>query len=135
MTSASDYLENELLDHIFGKGAYTPPTNVYVALCTSAPADDDTGSTITEADYTGYARVSTGGSDWNTASGGSIDNANAVTFGEKTGGDDDTVTHFALLDAATDGNLLFHAALDSQLVVTDGMIPEFAAGTLSVDAD
>jgi len=46
MGSFSDFLENELLDHVFKTGAYTAPTNIYVALCTSTPDDADTGSTF-----------------------------------------------------------------------------------------
>ena len=30
MSAMSDYLENEILDHILGTGAYTAPTTVYV---------------------------------------------------------------------------------------------------------
>jgi len=131
--SASNYLELELLDHLFGKGSYTPPT-VYVALCTSAPSDTDTGSTITEATYTGYSRKSTAAGDWNTAASGAIDNANAITFDACTGGSSN-VTHFALVDAASAGNVLVWGALDSTLAVSNGITPEFAAGALEVTMD
>ena len=44
--SASDYLELEILDHIFGV-AYAQPT-VYLALCTADPTDAGTGASMNE---------------------------------------------------------------------------------------
>jgi len=35
--SLSDFLENELLDHVLKTGAYAVPTNIYVALSTADP--------------------------------------------------------------------------------------------------
>jgi hypothetical protein len=131
--SASNYLELELLDHVFGNGSYTPPT-VYVALLTATPDDADTGSTITEANYTGYARVSTSASDWATAAAGAIDNANAITFGACTGGSSDC-THFAMVDAASAGNVLFWGALDSTFSVSSGVTPSFSVGDLEITCD
>lgn len=131
MAGASDYLENKLLDMIVGKTDYTMPT-AYVALCTAAPTDASTGSTITEADYTGYARVETAGSDWAGASGGAQSNAAAITFPACTGGSS-TVTHFAVVDAATDGNMLFWGTCS--LSVSDGITPSFAIGDLDVTLD
>jgi len=133
MSEASNYLENALVDHITGKTAYTQPT-AYVALCTAAPNDASTGATITEADYTGYARESTAGSDWNAASGGTADNANAITFGACTAGSN-TITHFAILDAASNGNVLVYGTLDPSLAVSAGITPSFAAGALSITCD
>lgn len=130
MTAASDYLENKIIDHITGKTAFTQPT-AYVALCTAAPNDASTGSTITEADYTGYARVSTAGGDWNASSGGTADNANAITFGACTAGSN-TITHYAIVDASSAGNVLTYGALDASLAVSAGITPAFAAGAISV---
>ena len=132
--SASDYLENKVLDHIFGKASYTAPSNLYVALCTEAPTDASTGSTIVEANYTGYARKQTSPSDWDAAASGLTDNANAIAFAACTGGSSD-VTHFALVDAAADGNVIFWGALASSLAVSAGITPEFAAGDLDVTCD
>lgn len=131
--TASNYAEAALVDHILGKTSYTMPT-AYVALCTAAPTDTDTGSTITESAYTSYARVSTAGADWNAYASGSADNANAITFPKCTGGTS-TITHFAIVDASSAGNLLLYGALDSSLAVSNNITPEFAAGTLTVTAD
>lgn len=133
MTEASNYLEDAFVDHITGKTAYTQPT-AYVALCTAAPNDASTGSTITEANYTGYAREATAGSDWNASSGGTADNANAITFGSCTAGSN-TITHYAIVDASSAGNVLVYGALDASLAVSAGITPSFAAGALSITCD
>lgn len=131
MSQASDYLENKLADHITGKTSYTKPTNVFIALCTAAVADNDTGTTITEAAYGAYARQSTAGADWNAASGGTSDNANAITFPEATSGSE-TETDVAACDALTAGNLLWFDVLTTSVAVTTGVTPKFNAGDLSV---
>lgn len=131
MGSFSDYWENEILDHIFGKGSYTPPT-IYVALSTADPTDD--GSGLSEPSSSGYARKQTSASDWNAASGGALDNANEIAFNEATGSWG-TVTHFALMDAASGGNMLAHGALSQSKTIGSGDTAKFAAGDLDVSLD
>jgi len=128
MGSFSNYWENEILDHLFGKGSYAPPT-VYVGLSTADPGDDATG--LSEPTGNGYARLATSAADWNSASGGSLDNAGAVAFAEATG-DWGTVTHFALFDAATGGSMLAHGALSLSKTVSNGDTVRFVAGDLDV---
>jgi hypothetical protein len=55
MGSFSNYLENELLDHVFGAAAYSAPATLYVGLSTADPTDDDSG--LAEPSGNGYARV------------------------------------------------------------------------------
>ena len=131
MGSFADYWENKILDHIFGKGNYTPPT-IYVGLSTADPTDD--GSGLAEPSSNAYARVQTSASDWNTASGGSLDNANDITFPQATGSWG-TRTHFALFDAATGGNMLAHGALSQSKTIGSGDTVQFAAGDLDVSLD
>ncbi len=130
MTKASDYLENKLVDHIVGTTSFTMPANVYAALCTAAPTDASTGTTITEAAYTSYARVECS-ADWNASSSGTADNANVITFPAATGGSE-TITHFCLCDASTAGNMLVYGTLDASLAVSSGITPSFAASAISV---
>jgi len=131
MGSFSDYWENEILDHIFGKGSYTPPT-IYVALSTADPTDD--GSGLSEPSGNGYARGQTSPSDWNAASGGALDNANEIAFNEATGSWG-TITHFALMDAVSGGNMLAHGALSQSKTIGSGDTAKFAAGDLDVSLD
>lgn len=132
MGSFGNYWENEILDHIFGKGTYTPPSNIHVALSTADPTDD--GSGIAEPSGNGYARKQTAPADWNVASGGALDNANAIEFAQATGSWG-TITHFALFDAATAGNMLAHGALTASKAIGSGDTARFAAGELDVTLD
>lgn len=131
--SFSDYLENKLLDHVFGAVAYSAPATIYVALLTAAPTDASTGSTITEANYTGYARKSmtNNKTTFSTSSGGALSNAAAITFAQCTAGSS-AVTHFAIVDAASGGNILAWGDLTVSKTITSGDIPEFAATSLSI---
>lgn len=129
MGNFGDYLANEILDHIFGKGAYTPPT-IYVALSTAAPGDD--GSTIAEPSGGSYARKSTSGSDWAAASARALSNAAALEFAEATGSWG-TITHFALYDAASGGNFLGWGALGTSKAIASGDTARFAIGDLDVE--
>jgi len=132
--SASDQLESDLLNAIFNDPAYTSPTNVYVALFTTAPSDAGGG---TEVSGGAYARVSTSATDWNAASSGSKDNANAITFTTATASWG-TCTHFALMDhltASAGSNYLVWGALTTSKAVGNGDAAEFAAGSLSVSME
>lgn len=141
MGSFSDHWENKILDHIFGKGLYNatlgtggtyPDITIYAALSTADPTD--TGSGLAEPSGNGYARVQTAASDWNTASNGTVDNANDITFPEATGSWG-TITHFALFDAATGGNMLAHGQLSQSKTINSGDTAKFAAGDLDVSLD
>jgi hypothetical protein len=131
MGSFADHWENEILDHLFGKGNYTPPT-IHVGLSTADPGDDGTG--LSEPSGSGYARVATSAADWNSASGGSLDNANAIEFPQATGSWA-TITHFALFDASTGGNMLAHGSLTQSKAIASGDTARFAAGDLDVSLD
>ncbi len=131
MSGFSDYWENEILDHLFGKGTYTAKT-IYVALSTVDPGDD--GSGIAEPAGGSYARVETSSADWTDASDGCIDNADAIQFPEATDSWG-TITHFALYDALTGGHLLACGPLASALPIAAGDLVRFAPGELNVTLD
>ncbi len=131
MGSFADYWEDEILDHLFGKGAYTPPT-IYVGLSTVDPADDASG--LAEPSGNGYARVTTAAGDWNASSSGALANANNITFPEASGSWG-TITHFALFDAASAGNMLAHGALGTPKAIGSGDTAEFAVGDIDVTLD
>jgi len=127
MSAMSDYLENEILDHILGTGAYTMPSTVYVGLSTGSFNDDNSG---TELSGSGYARQSIA---FNAATSGTADNSGAVDFPAATGSWG-TVSHFGLFDASTSGNLLIHGALTASKVVDTGDILRIAAGDMDITA-
>lgn len=128
MGSFSDYWEDKILDHIFGKENYTPPT-IYVALSTADPLDDASG--FSEPTGNAYARVETAASDWNTASDGALNNADDIIFPKATGSWA-TITHFALFDAATGGNMLAHGPLNQPITVESSYTAIFDAGDLNI---
>jgi hypothetical protein len=130
--SLSDFLENELLDHVLKTGAYAVPTNIYVALSTADPLDDESG--IAEPAGGSYARVVM--NVWDAAVSRATENTNKITFPQSTG-DWGTITHWAIYDAITGGNFLAHgdfatskaAPIGTNLFIAAGDIdPVFNAG-------
>lgn len=133
--SISHYLANKENDHLIGKATYTPPATLYLALCTAAPSASDTGSTITETGYTSYARLAVTGSDFENSgdtTAAIISNTSILTFAESTGGSSGTITHVALVDAASGGNLLQFTALDSSITASTNEAPRVTAGNLKL---
>ena len=127
MSAMSDYLENEILDHILGTGAYTAPTTVYVGLSTATLADDASG---TELSGSGYARQS---ATFNAAASGTADNSAAIEFPAATASWG-TVSHFGIYDAASSGNLLIHGAFTAAKLIDTGDILKISAGDLDITA-
>ena len=131
MAALTDHAENLLLNFLMTTGTATRPTNWYVALYTSAPNDASTGSSGgTEVSGNGYSRQSV---SWDAASGtgGTTSNSGAVTF-TASGGSFGTVTHLAIADASTGGNLLWHGAMTASKTVADGDSLQFAAGAIDL---
>ncbi len=128
MAALSDYLEDELLDHILNNAAFTSPTSVYISLHTGSPLDDDSGAN--EVSGGSYARVTkTAGFTVAGGGAGTASNTTAVSFPTATA-NWGTVTHVGIYDAATVGNLLAHGALDTSRTVNSGGTVEFGAGDL-----
>jgi len=127
--SFSNYLENAVLDHVLKVAALTVPTNLYVALYTVAPTDAGGGTEVTGGSYA--RKVANA---WTTASGGAAENSAAITFATATAGWG-TVVAFAVFDAITAGNMLFHGTLAAnKTVLTDDAV-EFAIGAIDVTLD
>ncbi len=125
MAEISDFLENELIDHILRNLAYTSPTTVFLALYTTDPTDADSGTEVTGGSY---ARQSVA---FGAATDGATDNSADVTFPTATA-NWGTVTHVALRDAVTAGNMLFHSPLTASKVVNNGDTFKVNAGDLDV---
>lgn len=104
INSMSNYLENKVLvDNLVN-------TPCFVGLFTSNPGDEGTGIEVSGGSY---ARKSISF----VVSGNRASNGSEVSFATATslwGG----LTHFAIFDRVTGGNLLFHGALE-----TNGGVP------------
>jgi hypothetical protein len=102
-----------------------------LALHTSALTDADTLLTATEVAYTGYARPTQARSaaGW-SSSGDTISNAALIQFGEMSAGGPDTVVHLGLGFLSSGNQLDLHQDLAADLVINNGVNPQFAIGAL-----
>lgn len=146
MASMSDYLENKLIDHIFRATSYTMPATLYVALYTASPTDTGGGTEVSTSG-TNYARValnpsvsnwlSTNGtaSGASSGTGGTTSNNATITFGAPSASWG-SITHVAITDASSAGNVLFWSALTVAKTVNNGdAAPSFAVSALSIQID
>lgn len=155
MAAMSDFLENKLIDWFFRgqalgvtgatAAAGTGPTNLYFALLTAAPSDTGGGTEVTGGSY---ARVTVAANTTNfdntqqanttaVSSGatGTTRNSVAVTFPAPTA-NWGVVTHFAIYDATSAGNLLFWGALTTSKTVNNGdAAPSFAINAFTLQID
>jgi len=127
MSAMSDYLENEILDHILSTGSYTMPTAVYVGLSTGSFNDDNSGTELTGSNY---ARVA---ATFTAAASGTTSNSAAVEFNAATGSWG-SISHFGIFDAASSGNLLIHGAFTVAKTIASGDILKIPTGDLDITA-
>ena len=127
----SNYLAHALLNFMFRNIPYAQP-NIHIALCDAAPLDTDTGSTISELSGNAYARVDFG--DWTAAVAGALSNNTDINFITPTGAWN-LITHSAILDASTAGNLLFYAEAFPNQAPQSGDPVKFIAGAYDVSLD
>jgi len=127
--SFSNYLETELLDHVFTNSAYTAPSTLYLALFTSNPDEDGSGTEVTTSG-TAYARQTvTFSVSGNTATTGA-----AVEFPTATA-NYGTVSHVGIYDASSAGNLIAYASLTTSKAIETGDVFRVPAGDLDITLD
>ena len=127
--SFSNHLETEILDHVFGGNAYTAPGTLYLALFTSNPDEDASGTEVSTSG-TAYARQTV----TFTVSGNTATTDAAVEYSTATA-NFGTVSHVGVMDASTGGNLLAYAALTSSKVIETGDVFRVPAGDLDITLD
>ena len=126
MAGFSDYLEDKVLDHVFGGVAYTQPAK-HVALYTVAPTDTGGGTEVTGGSYARQTRAFTVSvTNTTTAS-----NSAAIEYPIATA-NYGTAVAVGMLDASTGGNLLAYANLDTSKSVTTGDVFRFDTGDLDI---
>lgn len=132
----SNYMEGKMADVILRGTAYTSPGEVYLALYTSNPGEDGSGS---EATYSGYARKSCGATPasafTSVDSTGMTRNANTIVFDAVGGASSVTITHWALFDSLTGGNMLLYGPLVANKTLDPTDVPSFPANALKVTFD
>jgi len=107
-------------------GALSTAQEVFVALFTTAVGEDGSG---TEVVNSGYARQIL---PMTAVAGGAAATSADVTFGPAGVGGYGAVTHAALYDAFTGGNLLLHSALVAPKTIPENDTFTFRAGDLTV---
>lgn len=153
MSAASNYLEDKLLDHTlrYGTAPYTAPSTVYVALfadsgsAASAALESGTSGTGSTADWGyfeinngSYARQSVTFAAAGTTTTGTIETSGSVSFPVATanydtaGSTGQVVTHIALMDASSGGNVLFYGTLTTSKTVSSGDQFTVSSGNLSI---
>ena len=128
MSSFTDYTENLVLNWLFTNNSATRPTAWFVGLFTAAPSDTGGG---TEVSGSGYARKATGTI---TVSGTATTatNAAAIEFDPASGGNWGNITHAAIFDAETGGNMLAWAQLTTARTINDGDVFRVPASSLTI---
>lgn len=127
--AASDYLENKLLDHTLrgASGAWSAPSTVYLGLYT-ASTGLETNSPSAEISGNNYSRQAV---TFNAASSGQSATSATVTFPAATGSWG-TITHVAVLDASTSGNVLFWGAVTTSKTIDNGDTFQISSGNLTI---
>lgn len=145
MANKTDYLENKQTDAFWRGQAFTPPATHYFGLFTTATNDTGGGTEVTGGSY---ARVgvssslanfagtqSVGSTTASTGTGGTTSNNNAITFPAPTA-NWGVITHMAVFDASSGGNMLVWAPLTISKTVNNGdPAPVFAAAAFTFQED
>lgn len=125
--SFTNYTETEVLEWLLTNTAVTRPTAWYVGLFTAAPGEAGGG---TEVSGGSYARESA----TFTVSGDTASNSANIEFTEATASWG-TITHVAIFDALSGGNMLAYASLTTSKAIDTGDILRIPAGDLDVTLD
>ena len=134
----SNYLEQKVIEYTLGKtaAAFTV-TPVWMALCLSGPAEADTGSSLSEATYSGYVRCGISASQLSTAvtsadGGMVVSNVLVLTF-PPCAGSSALITGFAICDASAAGNVLYYGSVSpSKTIDINNTPPTIAVGGLAI---
>ncbi len=128
MGSLSDYVCDELLDHVFNGVTYTSPSNMYVALSKADIFDDGTG--LDEPAPASYNRkeITFGSASTHRSTQDAV-----VQFDQALDAAWGAVTHWGIYDAVTGGNLLAHGAFSSTANVDQYKTLSIAIGNIYVE--
>ena len=122
--SFTNFLETEILDHVFAGAAYTAPSTLYLGLFTGAPGEAGGGTELSGSAYVRKAIAF-------TTSGDTTSNNAAVEFPTATGSWG-TVTHVGVFDASTSGNLMVYATLTASKTIASGDVFRVPSGDLDI---
>jgi len=137
MAGLTNYLEDKIVNHVFGSTTYTKPTNWYVGLLTATPSDSAAG---TEVSGGSYARMVCAFTITGTGIAQAA-NTSAITFPTATA-DWGVVGWVGIYDALSGGNLAAYQNLQQSdfsttttKTINDGDIFKFNATTIKIQLD
>jgi hypothetical protein len=122
--SFTNDLETRVLQWALTNGSPTRPTAWWIGLFTAAPGEAGGG---TEISGSAYARETV----TFTVSGDTATNNAAIEWDAATGSWG-TITHIAVFDAETSGNMLVYAALTASKTIASGDILRIPSGDLDI---
>tara|TARA_Y100000296_G_C5065054_1_gene201892 strand:- start:1 stop:414 length:414 start_codon:yes stop_codon:yes gene_type:complete len=137
MAGLTDYLEDKIMNHVFGSTTFTRPTNYYVGLLTATPSDSTDGTEVTGGSYARQicAFTITGTGTAQAA------NTSAITFPTATA-DWGIVGWIGIYDAVSSGNLVAFQNLQKSdfsttttKTINDGDIFKFNSSTIKIQLD
>ena len=127
----TDYLEDELLDHVLKVGVWNRPANLYVRLCTADPGEAATPATLAEPSGGAYTPIAVDG-NWSAGAARATANTSTVTFVEATS-NWGPISHFAIADTTTTtGNVLAYGEVSPNKTIATGTNVSIAIGDLDI---
>lgn len=138
MSKFSDYSETNVLQSTLRGVAFPVPAGVFIALFTADPTDANvTAGEVTTTAMPAYARQNAAGigtidTGWTAPANGVSSNAKAITFPANNGAGPIVVTHIGIYDAATSGNLLYHAPLTTTKTLQVGDVLAYGIGAITI---
>lgn len=125
--SFTNDLETRVLQWAFTADAPTRPSAWFIGLFTATPGETGGGTEVSGGSYARTAATF-------TVSGNEATNSAAVEFAAATGAWG-LVTHAAVFDAVSGGNMLAYATLAVSKTVTSGDVLRFPAGDIDITLD
>ena len=125
--SLTNTFETRVLEWLLTTGSATRPTAWYLGLFTGAPGEAGGGTELSGDAYVREAVTF-------TVSGDTATNSGAVEWPVATG-DWGTITHVAIFDALTSGNMIAYAALSNSKTINTGDVIRVPASDLDVTLD
>lgn len=124
----SNYLANEFLDWVKGVAIDSPPAAVYVALFDGDPTAAGSGGTEVTTTIRVAGRLAV---TWGAISSRQIANSADIDFGTSAG--NANVTHAAIFDAASGGNMLTYSPVDNVRNILTGDPVVIPTGDLTIN--
>ena len=136
MSAASNYTEANVINAPLRGVTFPLPSTVYVSLHTANPGEAG-GNEVSTTNWPAYVRkdAAVGGAintGWAAPTDGVTTNSKQITYPGMNGASNVTVSHWALYDAATSGNLLAYGALQTSRTLQPGDVFVFDIGALTV---